>query len=441
MAFYYVRSTPTFVGTATLDAGRETVERTGAWDTDVSKSYPSLLSIFDQQAVTLNTLVDEDTIVVASDHVETYTTAEDLNIKTATNYLYCVVESRNVSDTTQYLKGAKVEVTSGALTYGSNNNGKNFIITRGLTLSTNNWLYFHSSSSRMMFLDCDIVAGQRINQNYMHFRECNITCPQMQMGANATAIDCTINTSDSGEIFNLCNATYTRCIFTASASLSNVLARPSTVKLYSCLFPSYTSDFFNVSKDNQETFEGSSSGLSGEYYSYRRRFWEGEVSTNTSVYLNYKYDGVAGASTKLESLDSHRGNPLLHKLCEIPAQNLASSDTTYRVNLLLDVATAASLTDMDFWIDLAHNDNTTLIPFAKSTSRSSDILSTGTTLTTSAETWLGTLPVSSQAYQVDITLSAASLTNVTNGTVTVYVNLALTNVDVYVCPAVQIEQV
>ena len=49
MAFYYVRNNSgganTFVGTATVDGGRETVQRTGAWDTDVSKSYGSLLEL------------------------------------------------------------------------------------------------------------------------------------------------------------------------------------------------------------------------------------------------------------------------------------------------------------------------------------------------------------------------------------------------------------
>lgn len=178
-------------------------------------------------------------------------------------------------------------------------------------------------------------------------------------------------------------------------------------------------------------------GNNAYWYSQTNRY-EGETHTTKLVYLHYKYDDISGASTKLESTNASMTSPLRHKLCEIPAQDLAAADKTFRVNLLLDTGTAASLTDTEFWVELSHNDNVSLVLGKIVSSRNTDIIAAGVTLTTSAETWLGTLPATSQAYQVDIQLSSAGLPNVTNGSVVIYANLAVPNVDVYVDPAVQI---
>jgi len=177
---------------------------------------------------------------------------------------------------------------------------------------------------------------------------------------------------------------------------------------------------------------------SGEYHNFARYSYRGIAKESTTVYLNASYDGTNKYSLLFESLVTSTPNSLQNKLCELPAQDLSVTDTTYRVNLLLDTDTAATLTDTNCWVELSHNDNNSLALGKIVSSRNNDILVVGTELTPSAEVWQGTLPTNTKAYQIDITLSAASLPNVTNGSVVIYLNLAVANTDVYACPAVMI---
>jgi len=176
----------------------------------------------------------------------------------------------------------------------------------------------------------------------------------------------------------------------------------------------------------------------GYHYFYNWRY-EGEITESTLTYLHAKYDATNKYSALVNS-SSHAniGSPLKYKIIEMAAQNLSLTDTTYRVNILLDTDTVATLTDANFWVELSHNDNVSLALGKVVSSRNTDILATGTELALSSEVWQGTLPTNTKAYQVDITLSAAQLTNVTNGNVVITVNLAVANADVYVCPAVMI---
>jgi len=180
-------------------------------------------------------------------------------------------------------------------------------------------------------------------------------------------------------------------------------------------------------------------GAANEYYRFNVLSRYGETTENTLAYLHAKYDATNKYSALMNSsTNAGLSGALQYKLLEMAEQNLSLTDTTYRVNLLLDTDTVATLTDANFWIELSHNDNVSLALGKVVSSRNTDILATGTELALSAETWLGTLPLNTKAYQVDITLSAAQLTNVTNGNVVVYANLAVPNADVYICPAVMI---
>jgi hypothetical protein len=436
MAFYYVKSG----GTATGDAGRSTTARTGSFAAmGASAYYPTIKSIFADQATTGNTAVDGDTILVSDLHSESHA-GVNLMLGSVSNYLIPSIISVSDSDVSVYSKGAIVEATSGKLELGSYVNFKSGYFIKGLIFNCSGTTAFETDNrySKVEFIECD-VNGSSSASLYISessWVDCNVL-GKLVYGS--------VNTFSGGSLtvtWSYLTSTYTEWqlygVDLSGSAGSSKFNYGCTVRLENCKlyeFPPVKSTAFRP----LDSVSYIGCGVGNESYSFAHLLFAGEVISSEIVYLNYKYDGANFLSGQMNSNSScSRGTPLRFKLCEIPAQNLATIDTTYRVNLLLDTATKATLSDSDFFIEVKHSSNANLALGETETSRNTGLISDATELTASAETWQGTLPATNKAYQVDITLSAAQLTNVTNGNVTVWVNLATPNTDVYVCPAVQI---
>jgi hypothetical protein len=439
MSFYYVKSG----GTATGDDGRSLTARIGSFAAmGTTAYYPSVKSIFADQVTTGNTIIDGDTIIVANDHLETYSIGTTIGVKNTTNDNVCSIKSVDVNDVSVYLKGAAITVTSGELYLSAKLDRNNYATWFGFVLeSTLNRVNPDTDDSIMSFHDCDYIQPLQylhgVTMNECEYYNCRFYVDSLRVSDTNKFYNCYIKKTASLYFFRSSGGYFEGCDFSDSTG-ALVVQQGIDIKLVSCLFHDYPFTYSGV-RDRSVSALFFNCGTKDEYYSYEGLFYHGNISTNTQVHLNYSYDDINKASTAILSLSTaNKGSGLRHKLCELPAQDLSVTDKTYRVNLLLDTDTVATLSDTDFWIEVSHNDNTDLALGKIVSSRNADILAVGTELTTSAELWQGTLPTNTKAYQVDITLSAASLPNVTNGNIVVYVNLVVPNADVYVCPAVQI---
>lgn len=459
MAFYYVKAG----GTATGDAGRSLTARVGSFAAmGASAYYDNLKFIFADDGVnSVTPVVSADDVRVSNLHDHNYAAATVIAITD------CSLQSVEDANADQYLAGARERTSLGNLSLTSQVNksiaisGVSFDTLGGGTAfvsTTNNGpnLLFSNGD-----LSCDTSSGsfQMDRDASYSFKGGNFDSGSSPTGSGITCRGKARITFD-GYVFTggafISNGSSTGGEVTVlNSDLSALGSNPFintgsgssdnhyTIKLTSCKLPVITqlletgqiSEKLTVDMYQCTDFINGSDGM---YFEYHYTFY-GVSFTNTAAYLNYSYDGTNKASLKLESsTNTSVQHHSRFKLCELPAQDLATTDKTYRVNLLLDTATAATLTDSNFWVELSHNDNTDLALGKIVSSRNADILATGAELTASAETWLGTLPAGNKAYQVDITLNAASLSNVTNGNVIIYVNLAVPNCDVYADPAVQI---
>lgn len=438
MAYYYVSS---IVGTATaLSANTE--KRTGPFSLmQPADVYASLLDLD-----TYTTLADGDIVCIADNHNFTYSLATNLNMTNGSNiYVKYVSVDSLLCDA--YKVGAKESVTSGSFALTSGGHSTQNFTAYGISFTAvAGILDITSYQASCVYYQCGLHASLAVQQSKtgkLRFLHCNISCSTLYtVYSNVKIIGGTLYSSGSylftgygggQEVYG--------CDFSGSAvgiALNYYISvgTAGTGKLINCIMPT------NYVMPPSYVFDASlSMELVGceDYYTYVFHNRNIDVTTFTGAYLNHTYDGTNKLSYLLESSTFNKnGQSYRHKLIEIPAQNLSLTDTTYRVNLLLDTDTVAALTDNTFWVDLSHNDNVSQALGKVVSSRNTDILAVGTELLSSAEVWQGTLPLNTKAYQVDITLSAAQLTNVTNGNVVIYANLAVPNADVYVCPAVQI---
>ena len=445
---YYVRDNGVFVGAATGDAGRSATARTGAWDASTANSYNSLLDLL---TVPSTPPANDDIIHVASDHDKTYASTTSININASAITLKYI--STDITDQESYLKGGTESVTSGtfqvlANTIGSWTDvfGVSFFALSGVISG-----FPRLGAAALHDLTFSASGTMSFNRpQTMYFNNCDVFCASFfgnTSGCEWHFNGGSITTTDANKIFN-----GSGCVFINDVDLSGCptgvgvvdttsLTIKSCVTLVNCkiptgLVPQKTSSVNNLQYIVEWFGCDQGNGYFRSLYFNRN---EGIVSTNTDTFLNYSYDDTSKASYLIESLNyCGRAGHLRYKLCEIPAQDLSLTDTTYRINLLLDTDTVSTLNDLEFWVDVSHSNNTDLALGNLATSKNSNMLSAGVVLTSSSETWLGTLPTNTTAYQVDVTLSAAALANVDNSNVIVYVNLAVPDADVYVDPSVQI---
>jgi len=433
MAFYYVKSGGTAIG----DAGRSETQRTGSFTSmGAANYYDSIYDVFAGGVPT--TTVDIDYVIVSHLHIETHGSV-NLGISSSTNYRHPKIFSVSDSDCQTYLKGAKVICTAGTLDITNAVNFKSGCYIKGVIFEClGSHFDTNNRYANPTFVECDIIGNSSTNLNHAKsvFIDCNISGKIFYGSQNiyiggSQSITWSYNRG-------ACAETEYHGVDLSASSGSSKFSYGNNLKLFNCKLFEFPPVKYGTYR-SVDSVEYIGCDVAGNNHHYALHTFSGEAYTNDDIYLHYKYDDVNKSSLALNT-DSRAdlGANLKVKLCEIPAQDLSATDKTYRVNLLLDTATAATLSDSEFWVEVSHSDNATLALGKLVSSRNADILSSGTELTASAETWGGTLPTGNKAYQVDITLSSASLSNVTNTNVVVYVNLAVPNCDVYICPAVQI---
>lgn len=413
-----------------------TSKQTGAFSGLAATScYDSLLD--------LSGVAVGDFILVSHVHNKVYATETSFNV--AGGYGLIAVYSVDDSNCESYKKGAHEEVTTGDFYVNGETLRQHYTITGISFKALAGNLHIDCYHTLSNLEDCTLYASGHLNLSSKskkgYIKNCVITCAYISaFDANFEYVGGSISVTN---FLSSCNG---------ASRHSNVDFRGSSPTAYlvgdSGIRSAYRQEFNQcMLPTNYRVREPSTYSylydvvLNGcdEYFSFARYNRYSEIKSTTNLYLNYKYDDVNSLSVLVSSLSLVNNSlSVSYKLCEIPAQDLSATDKTYRVNLLLDADTVAKLSDSDFWIEVSHSNNTDLALGNIVSSRNTDILAIGTELTASTETWLGTLPTNTKAYQVDITLSAASLTNVTNGNVIVYANLATPNTDVYVCPAIQI---
>ncbi len=439
--YFYVKSG---YGTNTGDTPF-TSKQVGVFNATISatQAYDSL----DALKALANKPIGGDVIILSHLHNKIYGATINIELANKATGVVLVV-SVNDAEIETPLAGAKESTSVGNFsTTKQYDYSKGYSHAVGLTFeAVAGTLNLGAHSSTHTFDNCIFLASSYILHGAkITTINCGYTCSYIRV--NFTKI-----------ISAIIATTHARMIFKAGGSLQviscDMSACTSSVVVYTdynastnglmsffnCKMPVGFVGFVNSAYDDGLEVSFNSCGVVGEYYSDRLISTTGEYSEELAIYLHHKYNDVIGLSKRVSTFSSPVGNgiPFRCLLCELPAQNLSVTDTTYRVNLLLDTDTVTTLTDTTCWVELSHNDNTSLALGKIVSSRNSDILATGNELTPSAEVWQGTLPTNTKAYQIDITLSAASLPNVTNGSVVIYLNLAVANTDVYACPAVMI---
>lgn len=164
---------------------------------------------------------------------------------------------------------------------------------------------------------------------------------------------------------------------------------------------------------------------------FEEYYREGNILSDTGIYLNATYDGTNGYSARMEteSWTNEFGNPLRFKLADL----YSTANPTITTELVLDSATA--LNDDDFWIEIEYPDST-IGAYGKidQTSRMTDIQITPSALTSSSVSWTGTGSMTNeQKRKVAVTISGGQA-----GVHTVWACLAKPSTTIYVDPEVTI---
>jgi len=370
------------------------------------------------------------------------------------------VEIYSVNKTTDaYEKGATFTIDNGGsgLDLDISNAGVRQS-WNGIILEVEDTISIGAVNATVIFNDCTLrclgtVSGNFILMStgdgaYFEFNSTvfvfNNVAHDFYVGNGSTAVfrSCTgSGTLQSGLFDNVGNGgtnieMYDCDLSTMVASSGNLFSSPNIgedairVRLSRCKLP--TSFVVNGVGTYRNLNVSMISCSDGDGYYYSAEYNDiGVIDTDTSTYLNATYDGTNGFSALLEpNANSSIGNPLRHKLCEIPAQDLSSS-----VDVTVEFTCASTLTDTEFWLEVVHPDATDNALGVTVSTRNSDILATGTTHTPSSETWeVG----KTNTYKDTATIPA--LTGVTNGTLEVYVCLADPTAakDVWVDPAVTV---
>lgn len=203
------------------------------------------------------------------------------------------------------------------------------------------------------------------------------------------------------------------------------------IKLHRCLLPTgYTLSDSIACRNTLIELNSCDTG-NGYYVSEKHTFY-GDVVTDTSIHLSALYSDTEKLSIEMDS-NSYTNivDFVRYKLISIPAQDLTSSKNI-TINTLTDGLT---LNSANFWVEAVYNNNTSLALGSFESTRATDILDTSSDLTTNTESWTESLasPVKQEA-----TIAIDALSNVDNGLIDIYVNFAVKNDTVWVCPDVVI---
>ncbi len=421
MGFYYVKAG----GTATGDAGRTDTARTGSFAAmGVSACYDSIYDVFGGGVPA--TPPDGDNIVFSADHTEIYTANTVLGVGSVTTDNVITLISVDPDDVALYKKSTSDTIfnaNTATVFLGSYSEGKNGAVWIGATITAKRITV--NTRDGVVFKDCDLTCiNDFIYSTLGKFTliDSNLYCTYIRgyseyINSNITLYNPTYAIRDSNDVhFYNCDL---------SNSSSHTIAQ-SVDKVYfnRCKLPpalltllpqDTTTDYFE--------YKITGSHSTDDFFNESYRVVEGFISIDKDIYLSHTI------STILESLgDASIFKPLRYKLVELPAQDL-TSDKTYTVNFQSDT----TLKDADFWLEVVRPDENDLALGVMDTTRPDNILSDGVEHDTNAESWSGLTPANQ--YEESITVSA--MAGVDNANVENWVNLALPNVDVWVCPEVE----
>lgn len=443
MAYYYVKSG---FGTSVAVAS-STIERTGAFSAmTASDTYASLSDV-----LLYNTMATGDVIRYAHDHSVVY------GIDKTWAFLAGVSnESVDNLACDEYKIGANeaVDTISSNLDLAITGAIGAVLSFHGMTIQSGKDIVFTTGEATYFFNDCEIFAyntgtsialtagdGQRLRLNNTilntygsviltisrgNMLECNgltwndtssSTLPKFSMGGLGGSYFSFINT-----IFNF-TATLTSLFYSAAPGADNI-----SIVMRRCFLPNFTS-VMPVTTLINYNIDMYSSGVGNKYYNEYNERYNGSSDIDDVVYLTAKYDGTNYVSRQINTNSNCSGvSPLKVKIYSNPAIDLTSAKTI-KINILTDVTT---LTDADIWPEAVYNDNTNL---AKPVVNSGmvDFLS-GTNLTTNTEAWTETLTTPIK-QEIEITVPTG-LTNVSNGTLDIFIVVAIANKDIWVCPDV-----
>ena len=419
-----------------------TTEQTGAFGSGNLTTANCYGSIID--ALSFGALSDGDVVYVSHLHY-----IEDQGIADAGDYPDSLAISVNDSLCEDYLAGAFEgnPANPGADSYGWSG--------ERIGISTIFGDYINGVSTIRKLTDASYGAGAMrtyATGGLIHFINCDIvlkkTTSNFNTGGGSTLIldNCTFSDNkvnylispygSGGSFVEIYNTDLTLALNTSQYLVHNLgltSADNLTLKVNRCKLPNWISwtDQTPVLKGLDISFISCTNPATPDddaYYYFEYHKWTHDIYCSTTNYLSATYDGTNGFSSELSTNgNANVGNPLRHKLLSIPAQDLTiTKDIT--INILTDNVT---LTDTGLFLEAVHPDNTDLALGVTVSTRNSDILATGTNLTTNTEAWTESLGT---PVKQEVTVTIPALTNVDNGVVDIYVNLTLASTTVWACP-------
>ena len=435
MNFYYVKSG----GTAAGDVNFNT-KQVGAWSVDTTQYYDN---IYD--CLTQSSMLSGDVVVVSNLHNHVYVAQVTYDFGASIVIISVDDANRDIE-----LLGASEHTGVNKIYFSSN--GSQAVTLINMLFTATDFVYVADLYLKLKLINSEInISGvsrlQVQSGSTLMMHKSILTAPYLSLYSGAHIVLDDISWLGSVPNFMIYATDRMSLITIRNTDISSIItptvpilrsASGNVLTMHNCKIGVNQAILYASPNPSTKVDLYSCDSGNGYHYFYSWRY-EGEVSESTLVYLNYSYDGVNKASALMNSSNfANIGSPLSYKLCEIPAQDLAVTDKTYRVNLLLDTDTVPTLNNSEFFVELTHSDNNSLALGETVSSRNVNILASNTELIESSELWGGTLPSNVKAYRVDITLSAINLANVTNDNIIVHVNLAVPNADVYVDPVVQI---
>lgn len=221
-------------------------------------------------------------------------------------------------------------------------------------------------------------------------------------------------------------------------------AQVAHIKFYKCILPpdiTIISDNYNSADYFREVIEligctkpdlGGAGDDNGATWSYYKENSIGIIDTDTTTYLNATHEGGSGFSYTMTSVLTGGGGPREGFHVELKLPTLVKQDLTANKTYTVEITSDTSLTDRDIWIDLYRPDATNQVLGVQQTTRPSNILATGTTLTTSTAAWTS---AKTNKYKMEITVTG--MAGVTAGAVDIFVCIGVnTAMTVYVDPAI-----
>lgn len=453
MAIYYVKAG----GTATGDAGRETVARTGSFaDMGVSSYYDNLKDIF-AGGVPTTAFANGDSAYVSDVHYKEYS-ASFTNMDIMVDFFLISVQDLNCDKYTTILDG-----TGAIEQVGSGSGTADFLIIdeaditgviRGVSFicASDQLIIAYKDDNHIIISDCQITSrtkSTKLSSISGYFNLDNVllgrTVPEVILSADPPigsyflkncrhqakyqhrmidSVSFVMHFEEIGGDYSACDP--------SGAFLENVNQDAHGFNFYlsNCLFPSATWLFTDniITSDNIAIIADACHDADGAFFSRLVNVYGKQITTESTV-LNATYDGTnkfasSVASSALATFDK----PFKVKVGVMPAQNLTTSKT-----FEVELTCANTLTNKDFWIELERPNGTNETLSVTQSTRIVDIIANASPITTSLAAWTNPL---ANKYKCSITIP--TLAGVDNGMVTIWALLAKPSETIIIDPAVTV---